>query len=133
MLIDRFRIALTANVSIFYFILRFEDSNRQLEEEKRRLEFELKTAKERLLIVEREFDSRALEKEQISQEISSTRIELRKLENELQNALRKLNDANDDVTAKQNRVERLERELEDQRRANRSHDLDREQRTNQVS
>ena len=83
--------------------------------------------------MEREFDSRALEKEQISQEISSTRIELRKLENELQNALRKLNDANDDVTGKQNRLERLERELEDQRRACRSHDLDREQKTNQVS
>lgn len=85
------------------------------------------------MIVEREFDSRAIEKEQISQEISNTRIELRKLENDLQNALRKLNDANDDVTAKQNRLERLERELEDQRRACRSHDLDREQKTNQVS
>lgn len=85
------------------------------------------------MIVEREFDSRAIEKEQISHEISNTRIELRKLENDLQNALRKLNDANDDVTAKQNRLERLERELEDQQRACRSHDLDREQKTNQVS
>ena len=85
------------------------------------------------MIVEREFESRAREKEQISQEISGTRTELRKLENELENALRKLNEANDNVTTKQNSLERLERELEDQRRACRSHDLEREQKTNQVS
>ena len=84
------------------------------------------------MIVEREFDSKALEKEQASQEISNTRLELRKLENELQNAIRKLNDANDDVTVKQNRMERLERELEDQRKACRSRDLEREEKTNQV-
>ena len=85
------------------------------------------------MIVEREFDSRAIEKEQISQEISSTRIELRKVETDLQNALRKLNDANNDVTAKQSRLERLERELEDQRRDCRSHDLDRERKASQIS
>lgn len=85
------------------------------------------------MIVEREFDSRALEKEQVSQEVSNTRLELRKLENDLQNTLRKLNDANDDVTAKQNRIERLERELEEQRRACRTYDLEREEKTNQVS
>ena len=96
------------------------------------MEYELSIAKERLLIVEREFDSRAVEKEQISQEISGTRTELRKMEIELQNALRKLRDANDDVTAKQSRLERLERELEDQREECRLQEFDREKKAEQV-
>ena len=96
------------------------------------MEFELSIAKERLLIVEREFDSRAVEKEQISQEISGTRTELRKMEIELQNALRKLRDANDDVTARQSRLERLERELEDQREECRLHEFEREKKAEQV-
>lgn len=96
------------------------------------MEYELSIAKERLLIVEREFDSRAVEKEQISQEISGTRTELRKMEIELQNALRKLRDANDDVTARQSRLERLERELEDQREESRLHEFDREKKAEQV-
>ena len=96
------------------------------------MEYELSIAKERLLIVEREFDSRAVEKEQISQEISGTRTELRKMEIELQNALRKLRDANDDVTARQSLLERLERELEDQREKSRLHEFDREKKAEQV-
>ena len=96
------------------------------------MEYELSIAKERLLIVEREFDSRAVEKEQISQEISGTRTELRKMEIELQNALRKLRDANDDVTARQSRLERLERELEDQREECRLQEVDREKKAEQV-
>lgn len=96
------------------------------------MEYELSIAKERLLIVEREFDSRAVEKEQISQEISGTRTELRKMEIELQNALRKLRDANDDVTARQSRLERLKRELEDQREECRLHEFDREKKSEQV-
>ena len=114
------------------FLLRFEDSNKLLEEEKRRLEYELNRSKERLLIVEREFDSRAAEKEQISQDISSTRSELRNMENELQNALRKLRDANDDVTIKQRHLERLERELVDQRKECSVHDFDLQERAKQV-
>ena len=96
------------------------------------MEYELSIAKERLLIVEREFDSRAVEKEQISQEISGTRTELRKMEIELQNALRKLRDANDDVTARQSRLERLERKLEDQREECRLNEFDRVKKAVQV-
>lgn len=96
------------------------------------MEYELSIAKERLLIVEREFDSRAVEKEQISQEISGTRTELRKMEIELQNALRKLRDANEGVTARQSRLERLERELEDQREECRLHEFEREKKAEQV-
>lgn len=113
--------------------LRYEDSVRKLEEEKRKLEFEVETGKERLSIMEREFDSRTAEKKYISEQINITHMELTKLESDLQDTHRRLNEANEDITAKQNRVERLERDLEEKRRECRSYDLEREKSTNQVS
>ena len=97
------------------------------------MEFEVKAEKERLLIMEREFDSRTAEKEYISEQLNITRMELIKLENDLQDTHRRLNEANEAITAKQNCIERLERELDEQRRARRSHDREREKNTNQVS
>ena len=93
----------------------------------------METGKERLSIIEREFDSRTAEKKYISEQINITHMELIKLENDLQDTHRRLNEANEDITAKQNRVERLERDLEEKRRECRSHDLEREKNTNQVS
>lgn len=93
----------------------------------------METGKERLSIMEREFDSRTAEKKYISEQINITHMELIKLENDLQDTHRRLNEANEDITAKQNRVERLERDLEEKRRECRSYDLEREKNTNQVS
>ena len=97
------------------------------------MEYEVQTGKERLSIMEREFDSRTEEKKYISEQINITHMELIKLENDLQDTHRRLNEANEDITAKQNRVERLERDLEEKRRECRSYDLEREKNTNQVS
>ena len=127
-----FRFKYTSFASFIIF-LRYEDSVRKLEEEKRKLEYEVEAGKERLAIMEREFDSRTAEKKYISEQINITHMELTKLENDLQDTHRRLNEANENITAKQNRVERLERDLEEKRRECRSHDLEREKNTNQVS
>lgn len=97
------------------------------------MEFEVKAGKERLSIMEKEFDSRTTEKKYISEQINITHMELIQLENDLQDTHRRLNEANEDITAKQNRVERLERDLEEKRMECRSYDLEREKNTNQVS